>query len=84
MKALTIISIGLLISFQSVRAADVIDLGEVKIEGAARGPEIQMIGSDNLSNRALEKIILNEIRSSETELLSQLESFAKREGVNSK
>lgn len=64
----------------AAQAAEVIDLGKVKVDGAARGPEIQMVGDDPIAQKALRKAIIDEISKTEPALLQELEAYG-RKGV---
>ncbi len=50
-------------------AKEVIDLGSLKIEGAARGPEIQFIDSMRVSGDTAGRLISGQLQRLEAELL---------------
>lgn len=49
---------------------EVIDLGSLQIDGAARGPEIQYIDSQRLNDRAAGKLLIRQLEKLEGTLLS--------------
>ncbi len=59
----------------AAHASEVIDLGKINVDGAARGPEIQIIGDDPIAKKALRKVIVDEISKSEPELLKELRAY---------
>ena len=61
-------------------AGEVIDLGKVNVDGAARGPEVQMVGSDPVAKAGLRKVILEDLRHSETALLQELDNYTRKPG----
>ncbi len=72
------IAIALFLLFQlASHAAEVIDLGKVNVDGAARGPEIQIIGDDPIAKKALRKAIVDEVSKSEAALLKELNAYGK-------
>lgn len=62
---------GILSSSPAFAAREVIDLGSLKIEGAARGPEIHMIDAGRLGKTTAERFALDELARLERQLLTE-------------
>lgn len=63
------IALGLLALGLPALAAEVIDLGKLNVEGAARGPEIQFIRPLRPDEEALGRLLLSQMKELEESLL---------------
>lgn len=59
----------LLASPTSPNAPEVIDLGRLKVEGAARGPEVRLIDGGRLDATTSERLVFGELEGVERRLL---------------
>jgi hypothetical protein len=62
------------------KSSEVIDLGSLKVEGAARGPELNVI-EPGMDEMTAGKILMSEVRKMELRLLPSDLTHAKLEGT---
>jgi len=51
------------------KAREVVDLGSLKVEGAARGPEVRLIDAGRLDGTTAERLVFDELADVESRLL---------------
>ncbi len=54
----------------SVFAGEVIDVGKYQVQGSMRGPEVQYIDSDRVDVNTASKIVQDQLKAMESELLT--------------